>query len=128
MKVVVPGHDYELDHLDGDNKTRLQFVSRPPLHDHIEGVTNQEVIRALIDRVKVLDSEVRWEGNDKILWHLRMVIALHEARAIIRHVEKGYIKPEELLLGEDGHIQLVGRDGMFITHHNEREHKGEANA
>jgi hypothetical protein len=108
MKVLVPGHTYELDHLDGPNKTVLQFVSRWPLHDPEEGVTNQEVLRAVIDRVQFLDSEVRWPLNDQIIWHLRQAIALHEARAFLRHIEKGVLHPEELPLGADGHIIIEG--------------------
>lgn len=108
MRCVVPGHTYELDHLDGDGKTILQFVSRAPLHEPKEGVINQEVLRALIDRVYVLDAEVPWEGNQQIIHHLRMALALHEARAFLRHVEKGYVQPELLPVGSDGHIQIVG--------------------
>lgn len=107
MRAIVPGHRYELDHLDGEGKTILQFVSRKPLHEPCEGVTNQEVIRAVIDRVKLLDSEVPWEGNAQILHHLRMVIALHEARAMLRHVEKGEIQPEHVALDEHGHFALA---------------------
>lgn len=108
MHAIVPGHQYELDHLDGSGKTILQFVSRAPLHERKEGVINQEVIRALIDRVQFLDAEVRWSGNDEIIHHLRMALALHEARAFLRHVEKGYIEPEILPTGRDGHMQIVG--------------------
>lgn len=107
MRVLVPGHRYELDHLDGSGKTVLQFVSRAPLHEPQEGVINQEVLRAIIDRVQLLDSEVPWEGNRQILMHLRMALALHEARALLRHVEKGEIKPELVAVGADGHF-LIG--------------------
>lgn len=109
MKVIDPGHLYELNHLDGSGTTRLQFVSRAPLHTPAEGVINQEVLRALIDRVQLLDSEVTWSGNAEILHHLRMALALHEARAMLRHVEKGHIRPELLPTGPDGHFILVER-------------------
>lgn len=108
MRVLEPGHLYELDHLDGGGKTLLQFVSRAPLHQPVEGVINQEVLRALIDRVQLLHAEVPWAGNDEILHHLRMALALHEARAMLRHVEKGHILPEVLPVGGDGHFVLVG--------------------
>lgn len=103
-KALVPGHLYELDHLDGPNKTLLQFVQREPFHFPKEGVTNQEVLRAVIDRVKLLDSEVPWEGNQQIIQHLRMAIVLHEARALIRDAEKHGWAVETLPLGEDGHF------------------------
>lgn len=107
MRVIYPGHRYELDHLDGSGKTILQFISRAPLHAPVEGPTNQEVIRALIDRVKVLDAEVPWSGNEIILHHLRMALTLHECRALLRHVEKGHILPERLALGVDGHFAVA---------------------
>lgn len=108
MKCKYPGHLYELDHLDGGGKTALQFVQRRPFHEPVEGVTNQEVIRAVIDRVKVLDAEVPWPGNRQILYHLRMVIALHEMRALQRHIEKHAFPIESAALGQDGHILLMG--------------------
>jgi hypothetical protein len=108
MKVITPGHVYSLDHLDGPGRTLLNFVSRAPLHEPREGVINQEVLRALIDRVQFLNSEVPWQGNAQILHHLRMALALHEARAFLRHVEKGEIQPETLPVGRDGHMQIVG--------------------
>jgi hypothetical protein len=104
METVYPGHRYHLKHLDGDGGSILQFVQRKPFHEPKEGVTNQEVLRALIDRVKVLDSETPWAGNQQIIQHLRMAIVLHEARALIRHVEKHNLPIESFPTGEDGHL------------------------
>jgi hypothetical protein len=106
MKVLYPGHLYSLDHLDGHGKTSLQFVQRPSLHEPKEGVTNQEVLRAIIDRVKHLDGEVPWSGNAEIIYHLRMAIALHENRALLRHIEKHGFPIEDSAIGPDGHLLL----------------------
>lgn len=106
MRAIYPGHRYELDHLDGDGKSILQFVQREPLHHGREGVTNQEVLRAIIDRIKVLDKEVHWPGNAQIIRHLRMAILLHEARAMERHVEIHDLAIEHVVLGSDGHFNL----------------------
>lgn len=106
MKALYPGHLYSLDHLDGDGKTLLQFVQRPSLHAPREGVTNQEVLRAIIDRVKHLDGEVPWVGNVQIIYHLRMAIALHESRAIMRHIERHDFAIEDCALDSDGHLAL----------------------
>jgi hypothetical protein len=65
----------------------LTFVNREA-NPH-EGVQTQEVLRALIDRTLHCDRCLRWDGNDKIIHHLRMALALHEARAIERKTEKG---------------------------------------
>lgn len=110
MEVLKPGHCYLLDHLDGNNKTLLQFVQRKPLHEPVEGVTNQEVLRAVIDRVKFLDKEVPWHGNADILYHLRAAIGLHEARAIERHIEKRQLAVENVELDSDGHFKLYYKD------------------
>lgn len=107
MKELYKGHKFSLRHLDGNGETELQFVQRAPLHQPKEGVTNQEVLRAIIARVKALNEEVPWEGNKQILYHLRMAIALHESRAIERHIEKYGLEVERVVLDEDGHFKLV---------------------
>lgn len=109
MRVLYSGHSYELDHLDGREKSRLQFVQRKPFHEPLEGTTNQEVMRALIDRVMVLHEETPWSGNSEILYHLRMALVLHEARALVRHVEKGSLNPERVALDHHGHFELSVR-------------------
>lgn len=105
MKILQPwGHRYELDHLDGSNKTILQFVQRPPHHEPLEGVQCQEVIRALIHRVKWLHGEEPWEGNAAIINYLRFALTFFEVRALMRHVEKGELEPEKIKTGIDGHF------------------------
>src|SRR5262245_26997718 len=106
MRALKAGHLYELDHLDGSGHTMLQFVQREPHHEPKEGVINQEVLRALIDRVQVLDSERPWEGNQAILYHLRIALVLHEVRAMMRKVEKDELQPELVSVGDDGHFIL----------------------
>lgn len=117
MRVIIPGHVFELDHLDGYGKSILSFVNRNQSHE-CEGTTNQEVIRALISRVQFLDSQIHWPLNEQIINHLRMAIALHEARALIRKQEKGYLNIEEFQVGCDRHLIITpdqlrrgGRDG-----------------
>lgn len=104
MKILYPGHRYELPHLDGEGKTILQFVQRPPFHKPRQGILNQDLFRALIDRVELLDSEVPWELNDEILFHLRMALGLHEARAMLRKIEKRQLLPEKVTTAPDGHF------------------------
>jgi hypothetical protein len=107
MKFIYPGHRYLLSHLDGDGFTELQFVQRAPLHPPREGVTNQEVLRAVIDRVKVLNAEVPWGGNEEIIFHLRTAIALHENRALLRHIEKHNFPIEHAVLDASGHLAIA---------------------
>lgn len=107
MKEVEPGHIYELEHLDGNKTQMLTFVNRNKEFD-CEGTTNQEVLRALIARVKFLDAQIHWPLNGEIIYHLRMAISLHEARALIRHTEKRQIHPETFKVSpEDGHFVML---------------------
>ena len=62
MKVIDPGHKYELAHLDGNGHEVLTFVKRegdgyPGNIDHHAGTNLQEVFRAALDRVKYLDNQ-----------------------------------------------------------------------
>jgi hypothetical protein len=105
MKIIEPGHIYELNQLDGSqDQNKLVFVNRED-RPHA-GTQTQEVLRALIDRTQHCDNCLRWEGNDLIIHHLRMALALHEARALLRKAEKGYYSPEKIQIGEDGHFLL----------------------
>lgn len=106
MKVINPGHSYEVAHLDSNGKTTITFVNRGHGCDS-EGTTCQELLRVLIDRVKFLDNELPWDGNEGILQHLRMALILFECRALLRKVEKHKILPEFLTVNnEDLHIKL----------------------
>lgn len=106
MKVVNPGHIYMLEHLDGSESHNINFVNRNP-GQQAEGTTNQEVLRALLDRVKFLDNQLPWCGNKEIIKHLEMALVLHEARAIIRKVEKDTISIDDLEINpKDGHFCL----------------------
>lgn len=108
VRVIEPGHVYQLQHLDGAGAGLLVFVNREVGTEH-EGTQTQEVLRALIDRTQHCDGCLRWDGNDKIIHHLRMALALHEARALERKTENGEIRPEEVLVHSDGHFKLWAR-------------------
>ena len=104
MDTIVEGHLYHLDHLDGDGQERLEFVNRGHGIDH-EGTNNQEVIRALINRVEFLNNEKPWHGNADIIRHLQMALVLHETRHIERLVERNLFTPETEPVGNDGHFK-----------------------
>lgn len=107
MKIIEPGHIYELDQLDAPTKPlHLIFVNREPGKLH-PGTQTQEVLRVLIDRTIHCDNCLRWEGNDLIVFHLRMALVLHEVRALLRKVEEGLLKPERVVIGEDGHFAFM---------------------
>lgn len=108
MKVLDPGHRYELDNLENDGSTILQFMKDPALHggNGARGPSCQEVLRAVIDRVKTLNTERSDVENDVIIFHGRMMIAGFEARALRRRVEKDGLEIECLPVASDGHIRL----------------------
>src|SRR5438552_14576746 len=92
MKVLDPGHKYELDNLDSkyNLKTLLIFVKRegdkyPGNIGHYEGTNLQEVIRVLIDRIKYLDNQIHDDRNITCIQYLRNVLWLLEDRAAERH-------------------------------------------
>lgn len=109
MRIVDPGHVYALDSLDGEYQQSVRFVKRFRGNLNHPGTVNQELLRVLIDRVQFLDAEKPWPLNEQILYHLRMALVLHEARAIIRKTEKCQIFPELLpVSGTDGHYIFKG--------------------
>lgn len=90
MIVIDPGHKYLLDHLDGDGHTELAFVKRvgpgyepnqAPAH---EGVTIQEVVRALIHRLHYLQMQQEDESNLIAMSCLRGALLTLENRAARR--------------------------------------------
>lgn len=90
MKVLDPGHRYELDHLDSEHGftcERLQFVKRigekfPGNQEpRYEGTTTQEVIRALIDRTKYVNAQRPSVHNLQAIRDLRSALVEFEMRA-----------------------------------------------
>lgn len=115
VKVIEPGHIYMLDWLDtqpmkgSDDLRRLTFVNREEGSKH-GGAQNQDVLRAVIDRVKYLERQLPHEVNKAIIFHLRMALVLHESRALERRVMKGGFEPESIGIGPDGHFLLTHLD------------------
>lgn len=95
MKVLVPGHGYELDNVDGDGKQHIHFVHRRgedgrllPESQRVEGIQSQELLRVLINRTIYLHIEQPWSENVKIVQHLRDALRIYEARAARSAIEK----------------------------------------
>lgn len=93
MKVIDPGHAYDLDVLDGrseNTKERLTFVKReganyPGNLGHYPGTNMQEVLRALIDRTNYVNNQIKHGANYLVLAGLRAAIYHLEWRAAERH-------------------------------------------
>ena len=114
MKILEAGHIYELEWLDDkpkDGENHLVFVNREDSNEH-GGTQSQEVLRALIDRTFHCHNCLPHMVNKHIIYHLRMALAYHEARAVVRKVEKGDhfgSEIESIKLDGDGHF-LLERD------------------
>jgi hypothetical protein len=121
MKVLEPGHVYELATWDGDGTpTVLSFVNREAGTEH-PGTQTQEVLRAeidaldvLIDRTNHCDGCLPWPGNERIIKamseaqrQLRLALLFHEQRAMERKLERDGWKPEQAALADDGHLALA---------------------
>lgn len=92
MKVIDQGHHYDLAIYDEDDRTtqHLLFMKRegpgyPFNVGHHAGTNCQEVIRALIDRVKYLERQIECPENAVILAGLRSALLAFEIRAARRH-------------------------------------------
>jgi hypothetical protein len=86
MKVIDPGHRYQLDTLDGQVDVQLVFVKRegekfPGNMGAHHGTTTQEVLRALIDRMQYVDQQIPWRMNQDVIAMLRESIRILEFRA-----------------------------------------------
>ena len=91
MDILDKGHKYRLsDNKSETNSNTLTFYKDASINlMGYEGTTNQEVIRALIDRVQFLDAQIHHQFNDRIIKHLRMALVLHEMRHLERLVDHG---------------------------------------
>lgn len=105
MKITEPGHIYDFPRIDGEGFEGITFVNREKGTEH-PGTQTQDVLRALIDRTMHCDNCLPWDENIRIIHHMRMAIAYHEARALERKAEKGLYYPELVVVGSDGHFQL----------------------
>lgn len=90
MKILDPGHKYELDHLDGTTKQILTFVKRegdnyPGNQGHYEGTNLQEVLRAIIDRLEYLNHQAECAETQACSELARIMLLLLEIRASRRH-------------------------------------------
>lgn len=95
MEVLDPGHKYHLRSLDLPEQAErgfemLTFVKRegpgyPGNVGHHSGTTTQEVLRALIERIKYVDGQIPDRANPAVLSRLRAAMWFLEERAARRH-------------------------------------------
>ena len=132
MKVLEKGHVYELatrvpEPGRGHSlaPVKLSFINKEPGGEH-SGTTTQEVIRVLIDRTRHCNNCLPHPNNERVIYHLRMALALHEARALERKVARGD-EIEYAEVAEDGHLKLEhgGAGENYTTRLEPYEHEWE---
>lgn len=118
MKCVEKGHVYDL-----RNRVVAPAKGRESMNDHVgstqqirflnlqpgqenSGTTTQEVLRALIDRTRHCGNCMPHPINERVVYHLRMALVLHEARALERRVEKDGLAIENATIDGHGHLLL----------------------
>lgn len=116
MKVIDPGHKFQLDSLDGDFYQELRFVKRegekfPGNIGSYSSTTLQEVIRALISRIEYLDGQISCWQNEQILEKLKKCLYLLEYRAAQRHNRTLSYKDEKNLVSGEGKCLICGHLG-----------------
>jgi hypothetical protein len=88
MKIIDPGHIYELDELGSENKKIITFIKRSggavQYDEEWAGLQTQEVLRALIDRTKYLYDVLPCKETEEAIKHLRMALYWYEVRALRR--------------------------------------------
>lgn len=93
MKIIEPGHVYELANLEHPGSQLLTFIKRSSgAVDYGDaehpGTNTQEVLRALIDRTQFLDGVLTAEETQDAVFYLRQALFLYEARAYRRKQQK----------------------------------------
>jgi hypothetical protein len=90
MREIDPGHEYEIDHIDGHSYSRIVFVKRegdlyPGNIGHHEGINCQELIRVLIARLKYLNNQIASINTECSIGLLQGALYELEERAAKRH-------------------------------------------
>lgn len=117
MIVADPGHYYFLDTLDGGEAQVLTFVKRegdgyPGNVGHYLGTNIQEVLRAVVDRLKYVDNQIASEYSQMALRHVKEAIYCLELRAAERHNRPVTFGVDGAVYGDTckkcGHVGCVG--------------------
>jgi hypothetical protein len=65
MKILTPGHKYELASFEGTNPQVIQFIEKrhPEMKTINDGTTNEEVLAVLIDRLRSMGEKLPCREN-----------------------------------------------------------------
>jgi hypothetical protein len=122
MRVIDPGHRYELMSLDGEHKQVLTFVKRIGEHypgnfgEPHPGTTMQDVVRALLDRARYVNRQIPCVETELAIGHFQAIIALFELRA--KRVKGKYLREASVAAIEDAQVCVTcGHISCSEFHH-----------
>lgn len=88
MKIIKEGHKYELDAFEGINPQTIQFIQKKnvdgELVTEMDGTTNEEVLKMLMNRLQFLNAWVYDSYNSEALIHLQNALNCMHARTADR--------------------------------------------
>lgn len=75
MKVIDPGHLYELESMEGNNPQMIQFIKKELVEKEfktlVDGTTNEEILDVLIDRLEILYKKLPSDETQSAISHLK---------------------------------------------------------
>ena len=85
MKTIILGHRYELENLEHPENTQtIQFIQKELVGDKLvtvlDGTTNDEVLKVLIERMNALQAKMACRENAIALTHLETALLWLEKR------------------------------------------------
>ena len=103
MKVIIPGHSYELENFVDSSKTQvIEFINKKPKAENLaelelvhDGTTNEEILAMLIDRLEFLYHKLPSIETIIALQNCKEALAVLNNRTIereLRGVEGTHIK------------------------------------
>lgn len=92
MKVITPGHTYELAQFEGSASQTIQFIHKEPkeggeagyLQTISDGTTNEELLSVLIDRMQFLQAKFPCRENALVITKLEESLMWLEKRTADR--------------------------------------------
>lgn len=93
MKIITTGHQYQLASFEGSLPQTLQFIEKVPVSDGSkelrtvhDGTTNEEVLKALIDRLQYLNGKFPCRENAIVITKLEESLMWLNKRTADRQV------------------------------------------
>ncbi len=91
MKVITPGHRYELENFENKEAPgqQIQFIQKAHLPDQsmvteVDGTTNEELLKVLIDRLTAMGAKFPYRENSIAITYIETALLWLEKRTANR--------------------------------------------